>query len=268
MKKQLVIRLVYEPKLVSAAVINALQTSMEALPVELKLAGRKAEMPGTGNYVQFYLPWQAANTRWYGRLAEAIRQVLVKTYVRINETTRHRLALSLNMGNHLGSLHCELNTRINAVNFEESVEKLLGLLQTKHPVEGRYYYEYDQRHGHWSLLTEAAWISTQPVAVKYTLQDFHDTRPHTRNNKPEIAVSDLCGCLYCKRTFEAKKIHEFTTDQAGASAKCPYCSTDAVIGSAYVKRLRDKQFMNDMNAYYEEAPVTMMVMEKKEEVKE
>ena len=46
------------------------------------------------------------------------------------------------------------------------------------------------------------------------------------NNKNDFEKNKDCGCFYCKRIFESKKINRWID---GKTAICPYCSVDAVI---------------------------------------
>lgn len=50
------------------------------------------------------------------------------------------------------------------------------------------------------------------------------------NHRHEIEQSDLCGCLYCRRTFLPSAITYWIDDDT--TAMCPHCGVDYVIGSA------------------------------------
>ena len=49
-------------------------------------------------------------------------------------------------------------------------------------------------------------------------------------HRDEILRSERCGCFRCCETFRPRGVWEWIDD--GQTAMCPYCGTDAVIGSA------------------------------------
>ena len=57
-----------------------------------------------------------------------------------------------------------------------------------------------------------------------------DTHLHTINNRGEIESSNNCGCISCRRIFPASEVEDYI--DRGATAMCPYCDIDAVIGDA------------------------------------
>ena len=59
------------------------------------------------------------------------------------------------------------------------------------------------------------------------LQAAHE---HCTGHRSEVAASDQCGCFHCLEVFPPQRILEWIDE--GDSALCPYCGTDAVIGSA------------------------------------
>ena len=50
------------------------------------------------------------------------------------------------------------------------------------------------------------------------------------NHRGEIEASQICGCFYCLEAFPPIEIKEWV--DRGATALCPRCGIDAVIGSA------------------------------------
>jgi hypothetical protein len=52
---------------------------------------------------------------------------------------------------------------------------------------------------------------------------------HSANHRSEIMESELCGCFYCLSTFIPTAIAEWVDD--GATALCPSCGIDSVLGS-------------------------------------
>jgi hypothetical protein len=49
-------------------------------------------------------------------------------------------------------------------------------------------------------------------------------------HRDELARSTLCGCFYCLKTFPFIIIHQWTDNDA--TAICPRCGMDSVIGDA------------------------------------
>ena len=61
--------------------------------------------------------------------------------------------------------------------------------------------------------------------------DAHITaHEHSSRHRPELKRSEVCGCFYCRKTFPYAKITVWT--DAGATALCPSCGIDSVIGDA------------------------------------
>jgi hypothetical protein len=56
---------------------------------------------------------------------------------------------------------------------------------------------------------------------------------HCIANQDEVLASEQCGCFYCLRIFSPKEITEWLKEnnRNGATAFCPYCFIDSVIGS-------------------------------------
>ena len=54
----------------------------------------------------------------------------------------------------------------------------------------------------------------------------------TLRNKRQIENSVQCGCLSCCRIYPSHEIVESFKDGEEYTVLCPYCGTDAVIGSA------------------------------------
>lgn len=56
---------------------------------------------------------------------------------------------------------------------------------------------------------------------------------HWFYNAEELANSDMCGCCYCLRIYEANRIITVIEERSGGkTAICNYCWVDAMIGSA------------------------------------
>lgn len=77
--------------------------------------------------------------------------------------------------------------------------------------------------------------------------DVRDAHKHSSKHRAEILRSDLCGCFYCEKTFEAKEIEDWIDDQK--TALCPKCGIDSVIGSASGFPIK-KKFLHEMCEYW------------------
>ena len=53
---------------------------------------------------------------------------------------------------------------------------------------------------------------------------------YSSKHRAQLAASEKCGCFYCLNVFVVEQVSEWTDRQD--TALCPYCETDAVIGSA------------------------------------
>lgn len=54
-------------------------------------------------------------------------------------------------------------------------------------------------------------------------------KAHTHNNEIEVLHSKSCSCLFCRQSFDARDVHDWTSDDNGLSAICPECGMDAVV---------------------------------------
>jgi hypothetical protein len=54
------------------------------------------------------------------------------------------------------------------------------------------------------------------------------------DNRDEIRVSSLCGCFFCLSIFAPAEVVDWQDEKGGTSATalCPMCGIDSVIGSA------------------------------------
>ena len=56
---------------------------------------------------------------------------------------------------------------------------------------------------------------------------------HSIRNRDEVLASDTCGCFYCLSTFPPAEVRKWIEEGDGsATASCPRCGIDSVIGSA------------------------------------
>ena len=52
---------------------------------------------------------------------------------------------------------------------------------------------------------------------------------HSRENQPDIVISDLCGCYNCKKMFSPNQIKEYVAGAVFSTAKCPICGKLTVL---------------------------------------
>jgi hypothetical protein len=69
---------------------------------------------------------------------------------------------------------------------------------------------------------------------------------HSAYHRAELERSDVCGCFFCKKTFEVREVEEWVEDESG-TALCPYCGVDSVIGSASGFPVDDAGFIHAMH---------------------
>mgnify|MGYP003454409053 FL=1 len=67
--------------------------------------------------------------------------------------------------------------------------------------------------------------------------DHVDARKFSSRHRQQIENSAACGCFYCLRIFSPQDITQWweeskNSDLESATAVCPHCGIDAVIGSA------------------------------------
>jgi hypothetical protein len=73
-------------------------------------------------------------------------------------------------------------------------------------------------------------MSNHPKASEPAYIKAHQ---HSSRHRDEILGSDICGCFYCIRTFPPAEVTKWCDFQngIGATALCPHCGIDSVIGS-------------------------------------
>ncbi|RYE86538.1 MAG: hypothetical protein EOO75_15610 [Myxococcales bacterium] len=75
---------------------------------------------------------------------------------------------------------------------------------------------------------------------------------HSHRHRADLDRSDRCGCFYCLRVYPPAAIEGWIGAAAGANATalCPHCGIDSVIGSAsgfpvereFLARMRQRWF--------------------------
>jgi len=70
-------------------------------------------------------------------------------------------------------------------------------------------------------------------------------------NRDEILKSRLCGCFYCLRIFAPAEVVDWVDEKGGmgATALCPMCGIDSVIGSASGFPITE-DFLERMNEHW------------------
>ena len=71
-------------------------------------------------------------------------------------------------------------------------------------------------------------------------------------HQAEILKSHICGCFYCLRTSKPDEILDWvdTDNSKGATALCPHCGIDSLIGSASGFPVDNKDFLKAMNNFW------------------
>ncbi len=77
--------------------------------------------------------------------------------------------------------------------------------------------------------------------------DFILAHKSSSKHRAEIEASGLCGFFYCRTTFDAREILEWT--DRGSTALCPSCGIDAVIGDRSRFPIT-RDFLTLMNAHW------------------
>lgn len=68
------------------------------------------------------------------------------------------------------------------------------------------------------------------MSIPYPETLLAEVHSHSIKHKNELLSSEICGCFYCLATFHPQTIREWTDKDA--TALCPHCGIDSVIGSA------------------------------------
>lgn len=63
------------------------------------------------------------------------------------------------------------------------------------------------------------------------MEDIIKAHEYSIRNFETLKKDKLCGCFYCKKTFDSSEIYDWTIEPDGTkTALCPYCNIDSVIG--------------------------------------
>ena len=87
---------------------------------------------------------------------------------------------------------------------------------------------------------------------KYKPEYLKIAHKHSIFHKKEIIESKICGCFSCMKTFLPIEIKQWCDENntKGATALCPKCGIDSVIGSKSGYPVNDIIFLSEMNEYW------------------
>ena len=71
------------------------------------------------------------------------------------------------------------------------------------------------------------WYHGDPLKVS-----FVQAHKQSINHRAELLASERCGCFHCGEEFAPRAITDWVQDSKDATAFCPHCDIDAVIGDA------------------------------------
>ena len=83
----------------------------------------------------------------------------------------------------------------------------------------------------------------------YTQKELLAIHKHSFMNADEVAKSKNCGCFYCERIYPSSHLEEEDYTNIDATAWCPNCGIDAVIGDASGIHLT-KELLHEMYIYF------------------
>ncbi len=66
--------------------------------------------------------------------------------------------------------------------------------------------------------------------MKYSKEQFPEIFKHTKDNEIDILNSKKCSCLFCRQTYDARRVSDWSTENNKISAVCPECGMNAVVG--------------------------------------
>jgi hypothetical protein len=90
------------------------------------------------------------------------------------------------------------------------------------------------------------------IERQYDPFDIEAAHKHSIRHREEVLASKLCCCFHCLAGFPPSEIKEWTDQQwhtLGATALCPQCGKDAVLGDASGLQFTDA-FIIAMNQHW------------------
>lgn len=107
---------------------------------------------------------------------------------------------------------------------------------------------------HDTYIWECPEFSCYPVwnMINYSQRMLKDAHKHSRHNFEELSDSYLCACFHCCTLFAIEKITEWTDKASddGATALCPVCGIDAVLGNRAGFPIHEGAFVRAMNTHW------------------
>lgn len=64
------------------------------------------------------------------------------------------------------------------------------------------------------------------------IEDLIIAHKFSSGHKQQILKDNTCGCFYCLKIFSPQQIVIWLDDEIDATALCPYCTIDSVIGES------------------------------------
>ena len=118
-------------------------------------------------------------------------------------------------------------------NAEQTLLKFIGQLQTDRTHLKEFMLVVDNAEQKYrQQLAELRGVSINDLGLPKLEDPYEDlyvpAHQHARHNRTEIAESTKCACFFCRATFEPLAIMEYVENDA--TALCPNCGIDAVIG--------------------------------------
>ena len=93
--------------------------------------------------------------------------------------------------------------------------------------------------------------------MSFITPDHIRAHRHSIRHRDEIDASGVCGCFYCLAIFQPNDIKGWVDQTelspAGATALCPRCGIDSVIGSASGYPITEP-FLRDMRSHWFNTP--------------
>jgi len=77
--------------------------------------------------------------------------------------------------------------------------------------------------------------------------DIQEAHRRSIRHRDEVLASEKCGCFYCLENFPPSSISTWADSEA--TALCPFCGIDAVIGSASGFPVT-REFLERMRKYW------------------
>ncbi len=88
------------------------------------------------------------------------------------------------------------------------------------------------------------------------LAEIRAAHKHSVGNREELKRSKVCGCFFCQEIFSPDEIRNYTVDFPDgtlesriATAICPYCWVDSIIGDASGFPV-EEDFLKAMGEYF------------------